>query len=125
MLGIPEDKSLKLAKAGLRMFRRAHASDWYLNRAMWRVFHGAWWDPSARRPSGKPFIRDSVYYANAALKAVREHRRMAVGVPSLEKRGMMFDDYNEDSRLLLSIREMDSVAEILACMEKLKPFRHE
>ncbi len=107
----------------MNAYAGAHASDWFLNRAMKRLYFGAWWEADARRSSGKPFVRDDVYYAKAALAGVHQYRRAAKGVRTLEEREMCWPDDPEDSRLLLSIRDMHTIDEVAACIVSLRRLR--
>jgi hypothetical protein len=96
-----------------------HHSDWYFNRAIFRVLLGVDWLDNGVGVR----TRDDRYYAAAALKAIRKWRILVARelVPSLEQRKLVPRRPRYDQKLLLALRSVDSIPELRTSMKKLLP----
>jgi hypothetical protein len=106
--------------AQFKRFTRLHSSDWYLNRALFRLWLGiAYLSEEARERS-----RDDAYYARASLKAIAKWRAQTkkYQVVSIEARGLTPEAPTADQSVMLLIRDADSVEDIRAMMLRLLPF---
>jgi len=101
----------------LARLERLHHSDWYFNRALFRILLGVEY---LHKGIG---VRDDVYYASATLKAITKCRKIVSkeNVPTLECRELAPEKPSIDQTLLLSVRNALSVDEILSIMKKLLP----
>ncbi|MBA3312030.1 MAG: HNH endonuclease [Planctomycetaceae bacterium] len=103
----------------LKKFAALHHSDWYFNRALFRVLLGVAYlhDGIGVRS------RDDRYYASAALRAIQKWRLIVrrEGVLTLEQRGLAPKKPSSDQRLLLAIRDAGNVQHIRRTMLKLLP----
>lgn len=125
--GKPQSQFLKIngplsrqISKDLVRFSRLHPSDWYFNRALFRVLLGVdYLDNGIGVRS-----RDDRYYASAALKIIGKWRRIAskASVPSLEERGLAPNKPSPDQKLLLRIRDAETILEIRRLMKQLLPF---
>jgi hypothetical protein len=113
--------TLERVKLILR-FAKLHDSDWFFNRAIWLVCLGVSW--LYEKEKGVAFVRDDTYYAKAALKRIQTWRRLVQRdtIASLERRGLAPKPVQNDQRLLLSIRETDSVQSVKGLMADLLPY---
>jgi len=104
----------------LARFSRLHYSDWYFNRALFRLWLGVAF--LAAKDSGR--TRDDAYYCRAAFRMLEQWRRITEGhaIPSLETRGLIPRRLRPDQRLMLNVRGVESIAGIAAIMRKLVPF---
>ena len=115
-----EGKKLSRQQAiDLERLAELHHSDWYFNRALFRLLNGV--DHLANLE--RDYRRDDKYYAAAALKAIAKWRRIVSreSVASLEERGLAPAKPARDQKLMLGIRDADSVEEIRGIMKKLLP----
>lgn len=106
-------------KRDLARFAALHHSDWYFNRAVFRLLLGVNY-----LCAGKGLRkRDDSYYASAALKSIQKWRRIIAreAVPSLERRKLAPLRPSRDQRLILAIRELKTKSEIRALMKRLQP----
>jgi hypothetical protein len=106
----------------LKRFGQLHYSDWYFNRALWRMCLGIWWLDNRAR--GIIRSRDDYYYANASMKFINIWRSIIEkeAVPSLKKRGLIPRTLTEDQKLFLSLRNVVSSYDILKLMKSLLPY---
>lgn len=98
---------------------RLHHSDWYFNRALFRLLLGVdYLDNGVGVRS-----RDDKYYASAALKAAQKWRQIVFreSVATLEERGLVLPRPSRGHQLLLSVREATSVADLLRIMRACLP----
>lgn len=107
--------------ANLIKFRRLHASDWFLNRAMWHIWIALVFQ--YQREAGLKLSRDYQYYAGAAIKALNKWRRLAErnSITSLEKRHLIARDPEHDQLTLLQAREATTPSDITKLMKELYP----
>jgi len=107
--------------ANLIRFRRLHASDWFLNRAMWHIWIAL--VLQHQREAGLKYSRDYNYYAGAALKALNKWRRLVErdSITSLEKRRLVVREPAPDQLTLLQAREATSLSTITKLMKELYP----
>lgn len=101
----------------IQRFNLLHHSDWYFNRALFRLLLGVDY-----LHNGKGIrTRDDKYYAAAALKAITKWRKLSDrdNVPSLEQRNLAPRRPSKDQSILLSVRNVKSVAEIRSIMKRL------
>ena len=105
----------------LARFKAIRQSDWYFNRALFRVLLGV---DYLMAQKGK---RDDRYYACAALKAITRWRKAVSekGDLSIEDRGLAPTAPSQDQKRMLSVREVNTVDEILAIMKDLLPLYSE
>jgi hypothetical protein len=96
-----------------------HYSDWYFNRAMFRLLLGVHYlyDGVGAR------VRDDRYYASATLKAISKWRKLVAvdKVPTLEERNLAPRRPSSDQHLMLDIRHAESVDVIRRIMKMLLP----
>ena len=100
-------------------FSRLHYSDWYFNRALFRMWLGI------RYLSEKDNARsrDDAYYASASLKSISSWRSMISkeSVLSLESRGLAPLLPTEDQKIMLRLREAISTGDIIVILKRLLP----
>jgi hypothetical protein len=103
----------------LKRFAKLHSSDWYFNRALFRVLLGV---DYLHNGIGVR-TRDDLYYSAAALKAISKWRKIVLKeeVATLEERGLVSGQLLPDQLLLLDVREAVSVGEIRKIMKRLLP----
>ena len=107
--------------ANLIRFRSLHASDWFLNRAMWHIWIALVFQ--YQREIGLKRTRDYKYYAGAALRALNKWRRLAErdSIDSLEKRNLIARDAEPDQFTLLKTRVATNLSDITKLMKALYP----
>ncbi len=107
--------------AQLERFARLTASDWFLNRAMWYVWIAAGYE--YQRRAGAKRSRDHSYYSRCAWNSLTKWRRMVheASVQPIEKRGLAPARPEPDQTALLSIRDAQSAADVLALINQLFP----
>lgn len=103
--------------ASIGRFEALHPSDWYFNRALYRLLLGVRYlhDGVGRR------TRDDRYYCKATMAALRDwqcHVRRE-RVPSLEARGLAPLEPRADQQIMLDLRSMTQPEPVLAAMRKL------
>ena len=110
--------------ARIRRFSTLHYSDWYFNRAIWRLGLGLRWLHDSRSLSGAERKRDNVYYAKASFNIIRDWQKITKveDVPSLEERGLVPRPLYDDQMQLLRIREAPSHEFVLETMQQLLPY---
>jgi len=102
----------------LKTFSQLHESDWFFNRALFRLMLGV----RFLAEKDCPRTRDDLYYARAALKMRTEwERRSRTGVASLEDRGLVPAELRADQRIMLAIRNETTVDGIQRRMRRLVP----
>ena len=103
----------------LERFANLQISDWYFNRALIQLLNGV--DHLANLE--RDYRRDDKYYAAATLKSIFRWRRMVdrEAVAALEDRELAPRKPSRDQKLMLSIREIETVEEIRSIMRKLLP----
>jgi len=96
-----------------------HHSDWYFNRAVFRLLLGVDYLDNGKNVRK----RDDLYYASAALKAIKKWRTITKreNVPSLEERRLAPKKPSDDKQIIMAIRDADSVPAIRTMMKKLLP----
>lgn len=96
---------------------KLHHSDWYFNRAIFRMLLGV----DYLHNGVGVRTRDDLYYASAALKAIVKWRKIVSKeiVATLEERGLAPVNPSSDQQLLLDVREALSVSDIRAAMKKM------
>ena len=101
---------------------KLHISDWSFNRAIWLLCLGLCWRTDSQR--GAVRSRDDAFYAKAALKRIAAWRTLArkASVESLEDRRLTPDPLQQDQKLLLTIRTVESTDEILTLMDAVLPY---
>jgi hypothetical protein len=111
----------QIVVANLVRFQRLHASDWFLNRAMWHIWIAM--VLQYQRETGLKRARDYNYYAGAALKALNNWRRLAErdSITTLEKRRLVVREPAPDQLMLLQARETTSLSTITKLMKELYP----
>jgi hypothetical protein len=104
----------------LARFSRLHYSDWYFNRALFRLWLGVAF--LAAKDAGR--VRDDAYYCRASSRMLEQWRRITTAsvIPSLETRGLVPRRLRPNQRLMLDVREVESIEGIAAIMRKLVPF---
>lgn len=104
----------------LDRFSNLHYSDWYFNRAVFRILLGVHYLHNGVGVR----TRDDLYYAAAALKSITKWRKIVSNekVASLEDRGLAPSNPSPDQNLLLEVREGFGVDAIRDSMKKLLPF---
>jgi hypothetical protein len=114
----------ELVAANLVRFGRLHYSDWFLNRAIWRVCLGVCWLYDRNNRTGDIRSRDDRYYARASLRFLNKWRATVgkEGVESLEQRGLSPFAPSTDQAILLGMRSIMSEADLLESMQALLPF---
>lgn len=107
--------------AQLRRFRVLHASDWFINRAMWHVWIGVASEYDRRQ--GLSRSRGYEYYAGAASKCLAKWRRIQEdeSVASLESRHLIPPNPEKDQEKLLEVREAASHERLISMMKGLFP----
>lgn len=105
-------------------FSTIHYSDWYFNRAIWRLCLGLCWLHDSKFSSAADRKRDSPYQAKASFNAIKLWQRMTrlEELPSLEARSLVPQPMFDDHKQLLRIREATSYQFILDLMQQLLPF---
>jgi hypothetical protein len=103
----------------LERLSKLHHSDWYFNRAIFRVLLGVNYLHNGIGIRN----RDDLYYAVAAFKAIDIWRKIVVRekVASLEERGLAPVNPSHDQQLLLSVRGTQTVDNIRENMRGLLP----
>lgn len=103
-----------------RTFARLHSSDWYFNRALFRLWLGVAF--LADSPCTR--ARDDAYYAKASFTILQRWKRLATidRVPPLEQRGLAPKRSTPEQRLMLATREARSARDIRDLMDKLLPY---
>ena len=103
----------------LNRLSKLHYSDWYFNRAIFRMLLGV----DYLHNGVGVRIRDDLYYASATLKAIEKWRKIVSRemVATLEERGLVPVKPSIDKQLLLNVRESLSVRDIRVTMKKLLP----
>lgn len=101
----------------LKRFANLHLSDWYFNRALYRVLLGVdhLWNRSER-------VRDADYYASSAMKAISKWRmiRERESILSMEDRGLIRStDLSADQELLLGLCETTDKKQVREMMTAL------
>lgn len=106
----------------LERLGRLHHSDWYFNRAVFRMLLGVNYLHNGIGVRS----RDDLYYAAATLKAISIWRKIVIRekVVSLEERGLVPSKPSQDQHLLLSVREVKA-DDIRENMRKLLPIYSE
>jgi hypothetical protein len=114
---VPEELTVRL-----RRFSTLHYSDWFFNRAVWRLFLGLDWLYDTRRGFSRK--RDDEYYAKASYRALKNWREITQKekILSLERRGLVPKRLFQDHKLLLSMRDASSNVFISRLMRKLLPY---
>jgi hypothetical protein len=100
-------------------FSRLHYSDWFFNRALFRLLLGI----AYLSEKGCTRTRDDVYYARAGLRVRLAWERLARrhAVPALEERGLSPKRPSADQSIMLSIRDQTSADGIRSLMRRLLP----
>lgn len=103
-----------------RRFSRLHHSDWYFNRALFRLWLGI----AYLSEEGCTRVRDDLHYARSSYRIIGKWMRITKrqAVPSLEARGLVPRSLSRDQRLMLSIRKAKSVSDVRRLMRQLLPF---
>lgn len=103
----------------LEKLSRLHHSDWYFNRAIFRVLLGV----NYLHNGVGVRSRDDSYYAVAALKAITIWRKLVAKekVASLEERGLVSTKLSHDQHLMLSVRGVQTVDNIRDNMRSILP----
>jgi len=103
----------------LARFGKLHHSDWYFNRALFRLLLGV----NYLHNGVGVRSRGDLYYAAATLKAIDKWRKIVSRemVDTLEARGLAPKEPSPDQELLLNVREASSIREIQNTMKKLLP----
>ena len=103
----------------LKRLRCLHHSDWYFNRALFRILLGV----NYLHNGVGTRTRDDRYYAAAAFKAISKWRKIVLKekVASLEERGLAPAGPSRDQLLLLNVREAQSTDDIRCSMNELLP----
>jgi hypothetical protein len=116
---VPEELSERWQR-----FAQLHYSDWFFNRAIWRLALGLRWLNDPKSLSGTDRKRDNVYYAKASLNIINVWQKITKqdNVPTLEKRGLIPRPLFDDQKQLLRIREASSYEFILDVMQRLLPY---
>lgn len=98
---------------------KLHHSDWYFNRAIFRMLLGVDYLHNGIGVRA----RDDLYYAAATLKAIAKWRKIVSKemVTTLEDRGLVPAKPSLGQQLLLNVREALSVSDIRDTMKKLLP----
>jgi hypothetical protein len=93
-------------------------SDWHLGRAakdvLIAVENTAWPEGEKRTPT---------YWCKSALKHVKRWRKTSVNMQSLEMRGVLLTPLDEDQRILLRLRNSNSLADVQELVRDLVPWR--
>lgn len=108
----------------LRRFRRLHWSDWFFNRAVSHVLIAAG-QKGLKRRDGESFSRGSVYWAEAAIKALNIWREGSSDVHSMSRRGLIPGPLSEDRKVLASLQKISKSREVLTVVRTLVPFVQE
>jgi hypothetical protein len=76
----------RLVERQFQRFSRLHYSDWYLNRALFRLWLGI----AYLSEENCPRSRDDIYYSRASFRILARWRRIAEreSVPAVEARGL-------------------------------------
>jgi hypothetical protein len=100
-------------------FSRLHYSDWFFNRALFRLLLGIHY--LAEKACTR--ARDDLYYSRAAFRIRLVWKKIVSNenVPSLEMRGLAPAAPTVDQRIMLTIREETSVEGIRSMMRDLVP----
>jgi hypothetical protein len=116
---IPDEIGLNLARFG-----QLHYSDWYLNRAIWRMCLGVCWLHDRTNQIGETRSRDAQYYATASLKFLATWRKIVSkeNIQSLEQRGLAPAVPSADQIVMLAVRSATSVDDLLHLMRQMLPF---
>lgn len=103
----------------LERFRKLHHSDWYFNRAVFRMLLGV----NYLHNGIGTRTRDDRYYAAATFKAILKWRKIVLKeqVVSLEERGLAPARPSHDQLLLLNVREAQSIEDMRSSMKELLP----
>ena len=98
-----------------------HWSDWYFNRAVFHI-HVAAAQVDECRADGKPFSRDTDYWAKAASKCLKTWARCCSETTCFQSRGLAPASPSFDQRLLLSISEESTIHEIKDVISEIAPY---
>ncbi len=103
----------------LKRLEVLHHSDWYFNRAMFRLLLGVHYLHNGKGVRS----RDDLYYASATLKAIKTWRRLVASenIPQLEDRKLAPKAPSPDQQLMLDVRSAESVDTIRKIMKRLLP----
>jgi len=111
------------AEMGQQLLRlsKLHVSDWQFNRAATNVLIGAAL-MGEKRGDGRPFTRNTRYWAGAAVKALQTWGKQAGDTTDFKSRGLVEDKPSIDKRLLLSMTPDSTVEEIERLIAELQPY---
>ena len=103
----------------LERLSKLHHSDWYFNRAIFRMLLGV----NFLHNGVGVRTRDDRYYAAATLKAISKWRNIIFRekVVPLEERGLAPASPSKDQLLLLNLREAQDIDDIRRTMKELLP----
>ena len=106
-------------KQQFERFSRLHHSDWFFNRALYRLLLGV----AYLSEEGCTRTRDDLYYARATLRIRLAWERMLQKerVSSLEMRGLSPARPSADQNIMLKIRDETSVEGLRGIMRRLVP----
>lgn len=103
-----------------KTFAALHSSDWYFNRALFRLWLGVAFlaDGACTRSRG------DAYYAKASFTILQRWKKLVANekVPSLERRSLVPKRSTPDQRLMLQVREAESARDIRELMGRLLPY---
>lgn len=102
----------------LKRFARLQPSDWYLNRAISHVLLAFDWHWENHKK------RDEEYHLKACLRFLGSWHRALRGDGDknpLEKRGILKRPVTKDMRIMLKLREANSLEEVRSIADELKP----
>lgn len=105
-------------------FANMHYSDWYFNRAIWRLGLGLQWLHDSSSLCGAASKRNHIYYAKAAFNAIKTWKKITEfeKLPSLENRNLVPSPLFDDQKYLLRLRLAPSYEFILDMMQQLLPY---
>jgi hypothetical protein len=125
--GKPTSHFFKLKKAermqiqvNMESFSLLHYSDWYFNRALWRLLFAT--DRIANEGSTRK--RGVDYYSKAAWSMLCTWRRIVASelVPAFEERRLLPDPFNQDQKIMLGLRTAANLEEVRELAGQLLPF---
>lgn len=105
----------------LQRFANLHPSDWYFNRAVFQVQHGAALTAESRRRDRKSRRRGPDYWGRAAFGYLATWREIvAAECPaSMKARGLLPSRPSADQKVLLRLVEAKSADDVGALVEEL------
>ena len=98
---------------------KLHHSDWYFNRALFRLLLGVNYLHNGIGVRS----RDDIYYAKATLKAITKWRRIVLteSISTLEERELTPVKPSTGQKIMLEVRCANSVKEVRGIMKELLP----